>query len=71
MSSYGHSEVTTWGGCWTRLASCFVQTEGLPMRFCAYPKGVHVRCYVRFRFDKWENVCEHCRSYPGQMELFH
>lgn len=41
------------------------------MHFCAYPKGVHVRCYVRFRFDKWENVCEHCRSYPGQLDLFH
>lgn len=41
------------------------------MHFCAYPKGVHVRQYARFRFGKWESVCEHCRSYPCQMELFH
>lgn len=45
--------------------------EGYPMHHCTYPKGVHVRAYVRFRFGKLENVCEHCRSYPGQMELFH
>ncbi len=41
------------------------------MHFCMHPKGVHVRAYVRFRFGRWENVCEHCRSYPDQMELFH
>lgn len=41
------------------------------MRICAYPKGVHVRAYVRFRFGRWENVIEHCRGYPGQGDLFH
>ena len=38
---------------------------------CMYPKAVYVRNYVRFRLNRWESVCEHCRSYPGQMELFH
>ena len=39
---------------------------------CQFPKGVTVRPYVRFRFGQWENVCGHCRSLPGQMELpFH
>lgn len=41
------------------------------MHFCTYPRAVHVRDYVRFRKGKWENVCEHCRGFPGQMELFH
>jgi len=40
------------------------------MRMCAYPKGVHVRPYVRFRFGRIELVREHCRSAPGQMMLF-
>ena len=41
------------------------------MTTCSYPKSVHVRSYARFRFDKWENVCEHCRGNPGQLDLFH
>jgi len=44
--------------------------EVVAMRICAYPRGVHVRPYIRFRFGKLEHVCEHCRSYPGQMNLF-
>jgi hypothetical protein len=36
---------------------------------CMYPKAVHVRSYARFRFGRVENVCEHCRHYPGQLEL--
>jgi hypothetical protein len=40
------------------------------MRICAYPKSVHVRSYVRLRFGRLEHVCEHCRSFPGQMTLF-
>ncbi len=40
------------------------------MRTCSYPKAVHVRAYVRFRKGRIENVCEHCRSFPGQMTLF-
>lgn len=42
------------------------------MRYVAYswPKTVHVRPYVRFRFGKHEHVCEHWRSYPGQLVLF-
>ena len=39
-------------------------------RSCAYPKAVSVRQYIRFRFNKWENVCAHCRSYPNQLSLF-
>ena len=38
---------------------------------CTFPKGVTVRPYVRFRFDRIEHVCGHCRSYPNQLELFH
>lgn len=38
---------------------------------CIYPRAVHVRNYVRFRFGQWENVCQHCRSHPGQGDLFH
>jgi hypothetical protein len=38
---------------------------------CMYPQAVHVREYVRFRFGRQESVCEHCRSFPGQMDLFH
>jgi len=33
-------------------------------------RSVFVRAYVRFRFGKRENVCQHWRSYPGQLELF-
>lgn len=38
---------------------------------CMYPRAVYVRHYIRFRFGRWENVIEHCRSYPGQGDLFH
>ena len=40
------------------------------MHFCTYPMSVHVRNYVRFRFGRLENVCQHCRSLPGQLTLF-
>jgi hypothetical protein len=30
-------------------------------------KTVHVRAYVRYRFGKLEDVCQHWRSAPGQM----
>ena len=33
-------------------------------------KGVFVRAYTRLRFGAREFVCQHWRSYPGQMELF-
>lgn len=29
-------------------------------------KSVHVRAYIRFRFGKWECVCEHWRSLPSR-----
>lgn len=32
-------------------------------------KLVHVRAYTRFRFGRWENVCSHWRSMPGQYEF--
>lgn len=28
---------------------------------------VHVDPYTRFRFGRWENVCEHYRSMPRQL----
>ena len=33
-------------------------------------KNVHVRAYVRLRFGRIEDVCEHWRSWPGQLDLF-
>lgn len=33
-------------------------------------KSVHVRAYVRFRFGRIENVCQHWRSHPNQLVLF-
>ena len=34
------------------------------------PKRVFVRAYARFRYGKWENVCQHWRSQPRQRSLF-
>jgi len=31
---------------------------------CAYPKGVHVSEYKRFRKGRLETVREHCRTWP-------
>ncbi len=28
---------------------------------------VHVNPYIRFRLGRWESVCEHYRSMPGQL----
>jgi len=41
------------------------------MGFDAYnrTKSVFVRAYVRFRFGRIENVCQHWRSLPHQLEL--
>ena len=33
-------------------------------------KNVFVRAYVRFRFGRIENVCQHWRSHPGRLTLF-
>ncbi len=33
-------------------------------------KSVFVRAYIRLRYGKIENVCQHWRSYPGQLSLF-
>jgi hypothetical protein len=33
-------------------------------------KNVFVRRYTRFRFGRIENVCQHWRSYPRQLDLF-
>lgn len=38
--------------------------------FCMFPKAVHIRPYTRIRFGNLEHVCEHCRSYPNQLDLF-
>lgn len=33
-------------------------------------RSVFVHAYPRFRFGRWESVCQHWRSHPGQMQLF-
>lgn len=33
------------------------------------PKIVFVRAYLRLRFGRWENVCQHYRSLPDQFSL--
>jgi hypothetical protein len=38
--------------------------------YTAKSKNVFVRAYIRFRFGKWENVCQHWRSQPYQYVLF-
>jgi hypothetical protein len=37
---------------------------------CMFPKAVRVRKYARFRYERWEVVREHCRSFPHQLTLF-
>lgn len=32
-------------------------------------KSVFVRAYVRLRFGRIEQVCQHWRSYPGQLSF--
>ncbi len=32
-------------------------------------KSVFVNAYRRFRFGKWEDVCQHWRSHPDQMDF--
>ena len=32
-------------------------------------KQVHVRAYERIRFGRKEHVCEHWRSWPGQLSF--
>jgi hypothetical protein len=34
------------------------------MSFTKKNNVVPVRQYQRYRFDKWETVCKHTRSYP-------
>lgn len=33
-------------------------------------KDVFVRTYTRLRFGRVENVCQHWRSHPNQLQLF-
>lgn len=33
--------------------------------YCGGDKPTHVRSYIRVRFGKVENVCEHCRGAWG------
>lgn len=33
-------------------------------------RSVHVNPYARFRFGRWEDVCEHWRSPPGTQLAF-
>lgn len=33
------------------------------------PKSVHVNAYIRFRFGRMEQVCQHWRSVPQQFSL--
>lgn len=32
-------------------------------------KSVFVRAYVRMRLGRLENVCQHWRSHPGQLNI--
>jgi hypothetical protein len=32
-------------------------------------KSVFVTAYRRFRLGKWEDVCQHWRSHPGQFDF--
>ncbi len=32
-------------------------------------KTVFVHAYPRFRFGRWESVCQHWRSHPGQLSF--
>jgi hypothetical protein len=33
------------------------------------PKSVFVNAYVRWRFGRIEHVCQHYRSWPGQLDF--
>lgn len=33
-------------------------------------RSVHVNTYPRFRYGRWESVCEHWRSPPGTQLAF-
>lgn len=33
-------------------------------------KSVYVHSYLRYRLGRWESVCQHWRSNPGQLTLF-
>ena len=64
-----------WGESW-HFTCGYAHKQGGPnplkeyaMRY-ARIKDVFVRAYRRFRLGKWEDVCQHFRSHPGQMELF-
>ena len=36
------------------------------MKSCPIEQPVHVTKYRRFRYGRWEDVCEHCRSLPNR-----
>lgn len=40
------------------------------MHYMHKTKDVFVRAYIRLRFGRLENVCQHWRSHPGQLVLF-
>lgn len=33
-------------------------------------RSVHVNSYPRYRYGRWESVCEHWRSPPGMQLVF-
>lgn len=39
------------------------------MAFFQKAKGVFVRAYIRIRRGRIEHVCQHWRSYPGQLSF--
>lgn len=39
-------------------------------KFMSRAKSVRVRAYTRIRFGSLENVCQHWRSFPHQLNLF-
>lgn len=56
------------GVCSGKLKTLFFPYEE---RLMAYAKlrSVFVRAYRRFRYGRWEYVCQHWRSHPGQLSF--
>ena len=52
-----------------QVKTSFSCKKELAMRFQRI-KTVFVRAYPRYRFGRWESVCQHWRAHPGQLSLF-
>jgi hypothetical protein len=55
---------------WSFRKECIMSTRTIRRQRRHSPqrdKVVHVNRYQRWRFERWEDVCEHYRSLPGQL----